>query len=73
MATTRTPEQSGRRIPRRILRQAGTFVIVCVFLTFVNYMTSPGHWWVLWIIAGWGLSLSISLLHHWIGRDDDER
>lgn len=73
MATTPTPEQSGHRIPRRILRQASTFVIVCAFLTFVNYMTSPGHWWVLWIIAGWGLSLGISLLHHWIGWDDDER
>lgn len=72
MKTDPAPRTTSRKIPRRIVRQTSTFVLVCVFLTFVNCMTTPGHWWVVWVIAGWGLSLAVSLVHHWIGWDDDE-
>ncbi len=73
MKTTHAPATSGRKIPRRIIRQASTFVIVCLFLLLLNCMTSPGHWWVVWVVAGWGLHLAILLVHHWIGWDEEEQ
>ncbi len=73
MKTKPPSETTARKIPRRFVRHASTFVIVCVFLAFANRMTSPDHWRLLWIIAGWGLSLATSLIHHRIGTDKDER
>ena len=42
----------GRWFARRIT----TYVAVCAFLTFVNWYTSPHYWWVVWVMAGWGLT-----------------
>lgn len=38
------------------------YVVVCLFLAIVNYVTSPRYWWVLWVIAGWGLNLTLGLV-----------
>ena len=35
--------------------------VILVFLTIVNAMTSPGHWWVQWAALGIGLAWVISL------------
>jgi len=34
---------------------------VLVFLAILNFMTSPGHWWVQWPALGIGLAWVISL------------
>ena len=47
----------GRWFARRII----TYVAVCAFLTFVNWYTSPHYWWVVWVMAGWGLNLILLL------------
>ena len=47
----------GRWFARRIT----TYVAVCAFLTFVNWYTSPHYWWVVWVMAGWGLNLILSI------------
>ena len=31
-------------------------------LVAVNWFTSPHYWWVLWVIAGWGISLLITAI-----------
>ena len=40
------------------------YVIVNAFLVFVNWMTSPHYWWVLWVIAGWGVGLLLKLAEY---------
>jgi hypothetical protein len=36
--------------------------VVLVFLTILNLMTSPGHWWVQWPALGIGLAWVLCLL-----------
>lgn len=63
-------EKSRRRARRRLLRKTTNFVVICAFLTALNYMTSPGAWWVQWVVIGWGLHIALSLL--WYLFDCDE-
>lgn len=39
-----------------------TYVLVNAFLVLLNWITSPYYWWVIWVIAGWGLGLVIGLV-----------
>ncbi|MDL2291804.1 2TM domain-containing protein [Bacteroides sp. OttesenSCG-928-F21] len=39
-----------------------TYLLVNTFLVFLNWATSPYYWWVLWVIAGWGLGLGLKLV-----------
>lgn len=47
------------KMDRRLIREWVTYIVVCLFLTFVNWMTSPHRWWVLWVIAAWGLGIAL--------------
>ncbi|MDR0658241.1 MAG: 2TM domain-containing protein [Mediterranea sp.] len=42
------------------------YVLVNAFLVFVNWTVTPHYWWVFWVIAGWGLSLSIGLINRYM-------
>ena len=33
------------------------FVVIISALAFINYMTSPAHDWVIWVIVGWGAGI----------------
>ena len=35
------------------------YVIISVFLYFLNRFTSPGAWWAHWPILGWGLGVAL--------------
>lgn len=35
-----------------------SYIIVNCFLAFVNIYTNPGHLWVLWVLAAWGVGLA---------------
>ena len=35
--------------------------LILAFLVVVNYLTSPGHWWVQWAALGIGIAWVISL------------
>lgn len=61
MEKTHPYSQKRRRFARRFARRILSFTFVCAFLAFVNRYTTPGYWWVLWVMAGWGLSLALSL------------
>jgi plasmid stability protein len=53
------------RVRRRgVLAHAFTFLAVNACLFLVNYLTTPGQWWVLFPIFVWGLAL---LLHAGFG------
>jgi hypothetical protein len=45
-----------RRI-RNFYSHLAMYVALSTFLTFVNYFTSPGHWWVKWVWIGWGIGV----------------
>ena len=34
-----------------------TFIYVEGLCAFINYFTSPGHWWVQWVAFGMGIAL----------------
>ena len=36
--------------------------IILLFLFVINWMTSPGHWWVQWAALGIGIAWIFSLL-----------
>lgn len=42
------------------------YVLVNAFLALVNWMTSPHYWWVFWVIGGWGLNLTLSILSRYL-------
>jgi len=35
-----------------------SYVLVNLFLFFVDLFTSPGHWWFYWPLLGWGIGLA---------------
>ncbi|MBP1613046.1 MAG: hypothetical protein H6Q13_494 [Bacteroidetes bacterium] len=42
------------------------YIVINVFLVVVNWLTTPHYWWVLWVIAGWGVGLSLNLLSEYL-------
>ncbi|MCS3131751.1 2TM domain-containing protein [Phocaeicola vulgatus] len=37
-------------------------MVINLFLIAINWFTSPHYWWVLWVIAGWGISLLMTAI-----------
>jgi hypothetical protein len=46
----------------RALKFLVTGPLILVLLFVINWMTSPGHWWVQWAALGIGIAWAISLL-----------
>lgn len=61
MELTNTSPDKRRLFGRWFARRITTYLVVCAFLAFVNWQTSPHYWWVAWVAAGWGLNLVLSL------------
>ena len=38
------------------------YVLVVVLLALINALTTPNHWWVQWVVMGWG----IGVFFHWL-------
>ena len=38
------------------------YVLVVALLAVINAMTTPNHWWVQWVVMGWG----IGVFFHWL-------
>lgn len=72
MEIIRSTEENRRRSVRRLAKKIVTFVTVVAFLAFVNWQTTPGHWWVVWVIAGWGLALALSALFYLFDCEEEE-
>ena len=65
------PHRQTPPFARWFIRRLTTCVVVCAFLAFVNWQTSPHYWWVLWVIAGWGLNIALSLAWYLFDCDDE--
>ena len=46
-----------RRRRRALISHLSVFVIVNTFLFLINFLTTPGQWWFLFSLLGWGLGL----------------
>ena len=38
------------------------YVLVVALLTVINALTTPNHWWVQWVVRGWG----VGVFFHWL-------
>ena len=34
-----------------------SYLAIGTFLTFINWWTNPGYWWVKWVWIGWGIGI----------------
>ncbi|WP_295937118.1 2TM domain-containing protein [uncultured Alistipes sp.] len=71
MEIIQSSSEKRRNIDRSLVRRLITYVVVCTFLVFVNWQTSPNYWWVLWVMAGWGLGIVLPLVMYLVGCDDE--
>ena len=71
MELTNTSPDKRRLFGRWFARRITTYLVVCAFLAFVNWQTSPHYWWVAWVAAGWGLNLVLSLVWYLTDCDDE--
>lgn len=58
---------------QHLIRQSIRYVVICLFLFFVNLYTSPDYWWVAWVAGGWGLNLLLSGLFYIFGCEEEEK
>ncbi|MBL8008555.1 MAG: 2TM domain-containing protein [Ignavibacteria bacterium] len=55
-----------------------TYIIVNTFLAIINIITSPGHYWFIWVVIGWGIGLAFQAFSVFgknvlFGREWEER
>lgn len=53
-------------------RQLLTYVVVMLFLVFINYMRTPDYWWVIWPAAAWGLCLALQAVYIFLPTSGEE-
>jgi len=66
------------RRTRKFYSNLLSYLAVCTFLTFINWYTNPGRWWVQWVWFGWGIgiffhALSLYKQNIFFGDDWEER
>ena len=72
MEITSANTDKRRLFARRFSRRVTTCFAVCGFLTFVNWYTSPDYWWGVLVLAGWVLSILLSLIRYLFDQDDED-
>lgn len=60
-----------RKFKRYATMRITSYIVVNAFLTFVNFMTNPNYWWVLWVMGGWGIGLALDLINKWYKLEED--
>lgn len=61
MKTDETYNNARRKaqILKEFYSHLSTYLVVNGIFFLVNYLTSPGEWWVLFPLIGWGICLTI--------------
>ncbi len=58
-------DESYERAKRRVQELKGfyihltVFIVINVFLFIINFLTTPGYWWFLFVTLFWGIGLLI--------------
>ncbi len=69
-------EQARERVDvlRGYYSHLASYVAVNLFLAAINLVTSPGSWWFIYPLLGWGIGLAIHTAEvFWTGTDWEER
>ena len=56
----------GKRAIKKFQRSLATYLIIIGFLFFINWMTSPNYWWVVWPAMGWGIAIVLKAVKLWL-------
>lgn len=72
METTVTTKRSNHSFSPRMKMEVLRYVVICAFLAVVNWLTNPAYWWVLWVMAGWGINLVLSIVGHYVMGGEKE-
>ncbi len=54
------------------LKHLSSYVIVIGGLALLNWLTSPGAWWVVWPAVGWGIGLAFDLRRTLLGEEETD-
>lgn len=71
MDTMRNNRRYRKVLHRDMKWMIAQYVVMCAFLSVMNYVLTPEYWWVLWVIAGWGLSLAMGLIAMYFDKEED--
>ncbi len=58
-----TNDQLYRAARKKVKRQKSfyshviSYLVIGLFLTFINWYSSPDRWWVQWVWLGWGIGI----------------
>ncbi len=61
MAEAANSEPSTENVPGRVIAfrlllvHYGLYALTNVVLLTINALTTPGNWWFLWVVGGWGI------------------
>lgn len=59
-----TEEQRYKKARRKVKKLKSfyshllTYLLIASFLTFINWYSNYGNWWVIWVWIGWGIGLA---------------
>jgi fatty acid desaturase len=72
-----TARRDVRRL-RKFYSLVGTAMLVIALTAVVNWVASPGHWWFLWVVFGFGVAIAFSAFDlfarwRWLGPDWERR
>lgn len=83
MQTISSPDQDALAYEKAVKRVKeikkfyGNLLSFCVFMPFIffiNWRTTPGYWWAVWPLLGWGIAMIISAVKLFgIGKDWEEK
>ena len=60
-----------KKIPADLKIKLAVYVVNCLFLALVNYVTSPHYWWVYWAVLGWGLNVALSWIIWYFKKNEE--
>ena len=62
-----------KKIPAELKVKLAVYVVNCLFLTLVNYVTSRHYWWVCWVVLGWGLNIVLGWIIWYFEKNEEDR
>ncbi len=57
---------------KKLKKSWAYYTVICLFLLIVNFMVSPAHFWVLWVVLGWGVAMIIQTINYKFGDEQEK-
>jgi fatty acid desaturase len=62
-----TARRDVRRL-RDFYSLVGTALLLTALTAVINWVTSPGRWWFLWVVFGFGVAIAFAAFDLWVRR-----